>query len=195
MGYEEQHLDHEIDEELLMYMHGCIDTAVLVSEHAESVHRQVIQKAESEGKVLTLDGSNEEDEALYKKYYKEVLFFIQLPLCVFRSSTRPCSLKNPKIRSRMKTRGRYLEIMVWKDWMIVYELQVAALLHRVRSQQKQRDSSSERVFPTLEFSTKLHCFEFLHVPTTTSSIPYAFNSTSGGNPLVSEPKINQSPFS
>ena len=54
-------------------MHGCIDSAILVEAHAHAVHSQVLERAQSEGKVLTLDGSNEEDEELYRKYFLEVI--------------------------------------------------------------------------------------------------------------------------
>lgn len=71
-GYEEEHLNHVIDEELVSYMHGCIDTALLVETQLEELHDKVLQKAQNEGRVLTLDGSNEDDEELYKQYFQEV---------------------------------------------------------------------------------------------------------------------------
>ena len=71
-GYEDEHYNPVIDVEFLSYMHGCIDAALLVDEQARSIHEQVMQRAQDEGKVLTLDGSNEEDEELYRQYFEKV---------------------------------------------------------------------------------------------------------------------------
>ena len=69
---EPEHLDQEIDEELMAFMHGSVDAALLVDAQVALIHESVMKKAQDNGKVLTLDGSNEEDEELYQHYCAEV---------------------------------------------------------------------------------------------------------------------------
>ena len=113
MGYEEEHYNPVIDVEFLTYMHGCIDTAVLVDDQARSVHEQVMQRAQDEGKVLTLDGSNEEDEELYREYFQKVntelvdIWPLATSFNVYRLSKRQCRHKRP-----CRDRGRRVWVSV-----------------------------------------------------------------------------------
>lgn len=53
-------------------MYGSVDASLLVDKHFRELHEAVLAKAKQNGRVLTLDGSNEDDEELYSKYFKEV---------------------------------------------------------------------------------------------------------------------------
>eukprot|EP00210_Caulerpa_lentillifera_P005534 g5293.t1 len=70
-GFTEEHYDHKIDEKLMSYIHGGIESSIMAHERFEEIHEEVLRKMKQEGKELTHDGSQEDDE-MFQQYFKRV---------------------------------------------------------------------------------------------------------------------------
>eukprot|EP00210_Caulerpa_lentillifera_P008069 g7705.t1 len=70
--FSEEDYNHNIDEKLISYMHGSIEASLYIDFEMREIHKATLAKAKQNGRVLTLDGSNEDDEETYEQYLQEV---------------------------------------------------------------------------------------------------------------------------